>query len=88
MMIHVVKNKYCSVPDLKRKYLFMHLNVIPSFVRLLMAWGFVSPILNLIFRLYRRVADFSHTSRPVLGPTQPPVQWCRVFPGDRAAGAW
>jgi hypothetical protein len=19
--------------------------------------------------------DFSHTSRPVLGPTQPPVQW-------------
>jgi hypothetical protein len=25
----------------------------------------------------RWVGDFSHTSRPVLGPTQPPVQWVK-----------
>jgi len=24
---------------------------------------------------FRRVRDFLHQSRPVLGPTQPPVQW-------------
>jgi hypothetical protein len=34
----------------------------------------------------RRGRDFSHTSRPALWPTQPPVQW--VFPGGKAAGAW
>jgi hypothetical protein len=32
--------------------------------------------------------DFSHTSRPALGPTQPPVNVYRVFPGGKAAGAW
>jgi len=31
---------------------------------------------------------FSKTSRPVLGPTQPPVQWVvGFFPGDKAADA-
>jgi hypothetical protein len=25
---------------------------------------------------------------PVLGPTQPPIQWVPVFPGDKVAGAW
>jgi hypothetical protein len=24
---------------------------------------------------FRWVRDFSHTSKPALGPTQPPVQW-------------
>jgi hypothetical protein len=32
--------------------------------------------------------DFSHTSRPDLGPTQPPAQWVPFFPGGKAAGAW
>jgi hypothetical protein len=32
--------------------------------------------------------DFLHLSRPSLGPTQPPIQWYRVFPGDTAGGAW
>jgi hypothetical protein len=31
--------------------------------------------------------DFSHISTPALGPTQPPVQWDRVFPGCKAARA-
>ena len=29
--------------------------------------------------------DLTHTSRPALGPTQPPVQW--VFQGGKVAGA-
>jgi hypothetical protein len=32
--------------------------------------------------------DFQHSSRPALGPTQPPVQWVRVIPGGKAAEAW
>jgi len=32
------------------------------------------------FRWWR---DFLHLSRPALGPTQPPVQWYRVFPGGK-----
>jgi hypothetical protein len=33
--------------------------------------------------------DFPHLSRPVLGPTQPPVQWAPgISRGQRAAGAW
>jgi len=36
----------------------------------------------------REICLFFTTSRPVLGPTQPPVQWVRVFfSGDKAAGA-
>jgi hypothetical protein len=32
--------------------------------------------------------DFSHTSRPALGHTQPTVQWVPGFSGGKAAGAW
>jgi hypothetical protein len=33
--------------------------------------------------------DFSHTSRPALGPTQPPIyNRYRFYPGAKAAGAW
>jgi hypothetical protein len=34
--------------------------------------------------------DFLHVSRPVLGPTQLPVQYngYQAFPGGKAAGAW
>ena len=33
--------------------------------------------------------EFSHPSKPALGPNQPPVQWVRVpFRGDKAGWAW
>jgi hypothetical protein len=32
-----------------------------------------------------RRRDFLHQSRPVLGPTQPPIQW---VPGGKAAWLW
>jgi hypothetical protein len=33
--------------------------------------------------------DFLHPSRPVLGPTQPPIQWARcLLPVGKVAEAW
>jgi hypothetical protein len=32
--------------------------------------------------------DFSYLSRPVLRPTQPPMQWVPSLSGSNAAGAW
>jgi hypothetical protein len=32
--------------------------------------------------------DFPHMSRPVLGPSQLPINGYRVFPGGKVAGAW
>ena len=37
----------------------------------------------------RRGRDLPPQSRPVLGPTQPPIQWIPgLFPGGKAAGTW
>jgi hypothetical protein len=32
--------------------------------------------------------DFPHPFKPPLRPTQPPIQWYRVFPGGKAAWSW
>jgi hypothetical protein len=38
---------------------------------------------------FRWGRDFLQPSRPVLGPTQPPIQWVPgLFPRGKATGAW
>ena len=33
--------------------------------------------------------DFSHSPRPALGPTQPPIQWVTgLITGGKESGAW
>ena len=36
----------------------------------------------------RRGRDLPHPSRPVLGPTQPPIQWVPGLSRGKAAGTW
>jgi hypothetical protein len=41
------------------------------------------------FTPFTRNSPFSETTRPALGPTQPPIHWGPgLFPGNKTAGAW
>jgi hypothetical protein len=37
---------------------------------------------------FRWGRDFTHPSRPALGPTQPPIQWVSGLSGGKVTGAW
>jgi len=58
--------------------------IIPSAGGITTRYGLDSPRIK-----SRCKRDFPHPSRPILGPTQPPVQWVqRLLPGAKASVAW
>jgi hypothetical protein len=54
-----------------------------SSIGLAIRYGLNGPVIE-----SRWVRGFPHPSRPALGPSQPPIQWYRVYPGGKVAGAW